>query len=417
MTTAPEDDVLPLKPAPRSRNFIVFAVAQCLNFSGSWAQKTAVGWLAWELTHSPAWVGAIALSDLIAALWVAPLAGAVTDRSNPYRLILLTQSLAILNCIAIWLLVATGLASPWLLLLWAIVEATLQGFNQPTRMLVTGTLAPEGRVSQAIATNSIAVNIARTGGPAIAGLLIVNVGIESVFLFNALSFALIFAVLLRVRRWIDHPPLTSRSAPLYGDVLAGFRYIRREPPIAMLFVLTISFSLLARPFTELFPALAGGSFDGGPQMLAMLMSAQGLGAFVGASWMLRRQSTHALVRTSYGAAFGISAALVIFAFMESALFALPAIALAGLFHVVCNIAMQSMAQTLSLAAMRGRVLALYTLVFRAAPALGAFVIGSLAEWFDLQTMIGIAATLLAMILCAALPFARRIYFGKMPSNG
>lgn len=410
MTSAAEEASTAPKPPPRSSNFIVFAIAQCAGFMGAWAQKTAVGWLAWDLTHSPAWVGAIALSDLIAAIWVAPLAGAVADRSNPYRLIRLTQALTVLNCGAIWLLLTSGGMMPWLLLLWAVIDATLQGFNNPARMLVTGMLAPEGRLSQAIATNSIAVNIARTTGPAIAGLLIVKTGIESVFVFNALALTATFAALVHVRRWIDHTPHAARSAPLAGDVLAGFRYIAGEPAIAMLFVLTTSFSLLARPFTELFPALAGGSFEGGPEMLAMLMSAQGIGAFVGASWMLRRQSAPALVRTSYGAALGICLALVVFAFSTSAFLALPAIAVAGLFHVVCNIAMQSMAQTLSLPAMRGRVLALYMLVFRAAPALGAFALGALAEWFDLQTMIGTAAALFALIVAAALPVARRIYF-------
>lgn len=186
-------------------------------------------------------------------------------------------------------------------------------------------------------------------------------------------------------------PSPRVCAPFRRGSLAGFRYIRMEPSIAMLFVLMISFSLLARPFTELFPALAGGSFGDGPQMLAMLMSAQGLGAFVGTSWMLRRHSTPALVRISYGAAFGIDLALIAFSFAGSAIFALPLIAIAGLLHVVCHIAMQSMAQSLSLPAMRGRVLALYTLIFRAAPAL---------------------AGLFAIAGAAALPSARRIYFGE-----
>lgn len=405
MTAALEEGLA----APRPRHFITFASAQCVSFTGSWAQKAAVGWLVWELTHSPAWVGAIALSDLLAALWVAPFSGAVTDRSNPYRLIRFTQMLSLLSCAALWGLAASGAASPWLLLLWAVAESTLQGFNQPARMLVTGKLAPEGRLSQAIAATSIAANLARIAGPAIAGPLIVKAGVESVFLFNAVTFTLIFAVLAHVRPWIDHAPLASRAAPLAGDVAAGFRYIRGEPAIAMLFALTLSFSLLARPFTELFPALAGGSFGGGPQMLAMLMSAQGVGAFIGASWMLRRSSGAALARACFWSALGIAGALVLFAFAETALLALPAIALAGLFHVVCNIAMQSMAQTLSEPAMRGRVLALYTLVFRAGPALGAFGIGMLAEWFGLQVMIGVMAALFAVLVLAALPLARRLH--------
>jgi MFS family permease len=196
MTAIPSDQRL--MPAPKSRNFILFSIAQCVSFSGDWMQKAAVGWLVWEMTHSPAWVGAVALSDLIAAFWVAPLAGTVTDRSNPYKLIWLTQVLAMANSCLIWLLVILNVVSPWLLLAWAVIDSTLQGFNQPARMMVTGALAPPGRVSQAIAANSIAANIARSIGPMIGGLIMVRYGVSDVFLVNAVSFIAIMAVLIHV---------------------------------------------------------------------------------------------------------------------------------------------------------------------------------------------------------------------------
>jgi MFS family permease len=107
MTAVPSDP--PIMPEPKSRNFVLFSMAQCISFAGYWMQKAAVGWLAWDLTHSPAWVGAIALSDLIAAFWVAPLAGAIADRSNPYKLIWTTQVLAMINSCAIWALVVFGI--------------------------------------------------------------------------------------------------------------------------------------------------------------------------------------------------------------------------------------------------------------------------------------------------------------------
>ena len=401
MTAIPADP--PLMPAPRSRNFVLFSMAQCVSFAGDWMQKAAVGWLAWDLTHSPAWVGAIALSDLIAAFWVAPLAGAVADRSNPYRLIWITQVLAMVNSCAIWSLIVLGVLSPWLLLAWAVVDATLQGFNQPARMLVTGALAPEGQVSRAIASNSIAANIARSVGPAIAGIVMLHSGVSDVFLINAVSFVAIMAVLLHLRPWIDRPGLALRSTPLTGDIL------RRAPEIAMLFALAVSFSLLARPFIELFPALAGGTFEGGPGMLALFMTAQGTGALFGAGWMMRRRDRNALVRITFAAAIGIAISLVLFTFTRNPVVALTLVAFAGLFHVVCNIGMQTMAQTMSQPAMRGRVLALYNLVFRAGPALGAFVIGLATHWLDLQSLIGLAALVFFGGVVALLPRVRRIY--------
>lgn len=302
--------------------------------------------------------------------------------------------------------------SPWFLLAWAVIDATLQGFNQPARMLVTGALAPEGRVSQAIAANSIAANVARSIGPAVAGVVMIHSGVSDVFLINAVSFVAIMAVLLHVRPWIDRPGLAVRSTPLTGDILSGFFYIRHAPEIAMLFVLTLSFSLLARPFTELFPALAGGTFNGGPDTLALFMTAQGVGALVGAGWMLRSRGRDALVRITFAAAIGIAVSLIVFTFTRNAYIAFVLIAFAGLFHVVCNIGMQTMAQTMSAPEMRGRVLALYNLTFRAGPALGAFVIGLMAHYFDLQWLIGLAAFILLVGVAASLPAVRRVYFSQ-----
>jgi MFS family permease len=402
----------PLTPEPQSRNFILFSIAQCLSFAGDWMQKAAVGWLVWELTKSAAWVGTIALSDLIAALWVAPLAGTVTDRSNSYRLIWLTQVLAMANSCLIWLLVVVSVVSPWLLLAWAVIDATLQGFNQPARMMVTGALAPHGRVSQAIAANSIAANIARSIGPMIGGVVIVHSGVSDVFLLNAVSFIAIMAVLLHVRPWIDRPGLAARSSHFTGDIVSGYRYILRTPHVAVLFALTLSFSLLARPFTELFPALAGGTFEGGPDTLGMLMAAQGVGALFGAGWMLKKRTLDMSVRITFAAACGIALSLTLFSLTDTLGFALPLIASAGLFHVVCNIGMQTMAQTMSEPAMRGRVLALYTLVFRAGPALGAFLIGYAAHWFDLKVLIGLAAGMFLAGIVFTIPTVQRVYFSK-----
>ncbi|WP_188052280.1 MFS transporter [Aureimonas fodinaquatilis] len=410
-------EILSAALEPRKRNFILFAVAQFVSFAGTWMQKAAVGWLIWELTHSPGWVGAIALSDLIAALWVAPLAGAVTDRSNPYRLIQLTQFLALSNTLLLMALVFSGGVTPWLLLVWAIIDATIQGFNQPVRMLITGTLAPRGLLNQAIASNSIAANLARIGGPALAGILMLKSGIESVLLLNAISFIAMFGIIWHLRIWIDQPRAGGAHRSLFADMQAGFSYIRNTREIAMLFVFALSFSLLGRPFIELFPAIAGETFQGGPGMLASLMSAQGVGALVGATCMLTPWRRNVLIAITYCAGISVCLSLIYFSTTTNPYFALPAIAFAGMFHVVCNIGMQSMAQTMSEMAMRGRVLALYWMVFRAVPALGAFTIGLAAHWFNLQVLIGLAACVFIVFTLIKLPLVRQVYFNKPMASG
>jgi predicted MFS family arabinose efflux permease len=399
----------PSAPPERIRNFVVFSTGQCVSSIGSWMQKTGIGWLAWELTHSVAWVGTIALADLIAALWVAPLAGVVADRSNPYRLTWITQILMLMLALGMYFLVSFGGLNIWLLLAFAVADATLQGFAQPVRMAVTGTLGGKTRISQAIATNSIAVNLARSIGPAIAGLIMVGSGVAPVFACNALSFLAMLAAIVYVRPWIDHPPRHDERAPLRDDISAGFRYVLRTPEISNFFVLVLAFSVLVRPFTELLPAFAGDVFRGGPQTLASLMSAQGIGALVGAAFMLRRGNQAALVRILLVSGGVLALALIAFTSTRDIAWALPAMTLAGLCHVVCNISMQSMGQLLADPGYRGRVLSLYSLLFRACPSVGAFLIGLAADVVSLQVLVGSAAALYGIMLFGYAPIARRLY--------
>lgn len=386
-----------------------FAGAQYVTFSGFWMQKTAIGWLTWELTHSPAWVGTIALSDLIASLWVAPLSGVLTDRSNPYRLIWTTQAAIMASAVLLWLLVVAGAITSWLLLAWAIVDATLQGFNLPVRLLVTGSLAIKGRMNQAIAINSIAVNLARSTGPAVAGIIMLNGGAGYAILANILTFPVMFLALVRIRHVIHKPRTGTARAPFSQELYSGLSYVAKTPEIGLLFTVVVAFSLLARPFIELFPAIAGGVFHGGPGTLAMLMTSQGIGALFGAVWMLRSREPRRLARTTFAAAFGIGATLACFSWIADVTYAFVTIGFAGLFHVVANIGMQSMTQTMSQEGMLGRVLALYGLLFRVGPSAGAFLLGFGAHWADLQTLIGVAAAIFAGLIVALWPAFRRTY--------
>lgn len=377
-------------------------------------QKAGVGWLAWDLTHSPAWVGAVALSDLIAALWVAPLAGAVADRSNPFRLILLTQSIMIGLALLLWILTASGVLTIGLLLGWAVIEASVQGFNQPIRMVAIGSLAGPARMSQAIASNSIAVSLARSIGPALAGIVMVSGAVAQVFLLNALSYLAMILAIFYLRRYLDRPGLSSRSAPINADIASGFAYIRDTPKIATIFLLALGFAVLARPFTELFPAIAGEVLRGGPQTLSLLMTAQGIGALIGAIWMLKTKPLTHVVKITFAAAVGIAAALVLFSLTTHLYWTVAAIGIAGIFHVICNIGMQTMAQTMSEPSMKGRVMALYGLIFRAGPAVGAFAIGAAAHWFNLQWLLGGAAALFGVLVVVKLPAVRRVYGTRIP---
>lgn len=394
-------------PPPRPSNIALYSTAQCVSSVGTWMQKAAVGWLVWQLTHSAAWVGSLAMADVITAVWVGPLAGAVTDRNSPFRMILITQSLLTFHALCLGALVWTHSINVWLLFALSLVESTAQGFNQPVRMTIIGMIAGRERLPQAIASNSIANNLARSIGPAIAGIVMVKSAGSAVYLVNAASYGAMIGAILYLRPWTDRT--TSMKGPaLLSDVRDGFSYVLRHPQISVLIALALSFSLLARPFTELLPAIAGDIFKGGPQTLSTLMSVQGLGALVGAGFLLKGRNRQMVV-TTFVAGLAVSLCLLAFTGAPDFKLALVALGLAGAFHVACNIGMQSIAQSYSDDAYKGRVLALYGLIFRAGPSLGAFVIGILSQWIGLRWLLGDAAALSAVIVAVIALSARSAY--------
>ncbi|MFT0861370.1 MFS transporter [Ancylobacter sp. G4_0304] len=402
-------------PAPQPENaetsrrgFVIYAIGQSVASTGTWMQRLAIGWLAWDLTHSVGWVGAMALTELVAALWVAPSSGVLVDRSNLFRLNLLLQGCAMLVALLLYAFTETGMMTIWLLWALALADATWQGLAQPARMVAVSLLAGPKHMAQAIAVNSIGFNVARSVGPAVAGSIIIYFATPMVFLVNIGAFGTMALVLLVLRPALNRPGAASRGAFL-NDVVAGYRYIARTPPVATIFLMVLAFSLLGRPFTELFPAIAGQMLGGGPAMLSLLMSAQGIGALAGGAWMLRRRSIPALARVTYGAGISMALALLGFCIVGHGQIAIALIALAGLGHVMCNIGMQSLAQLFAAREFRGRTMALYGLIFRAGPAAAAALIGGLAEWFGLAPLIGASAVACALCL-SAVAFTRRGVF-------
>ncbi|MBS7543873.1 MFS transporter [Ancylobacter oerskovii] len=375
-----------------SRPFTLYAVAQSVSSTGTWMQRLGIGWLAWDLTQSTSWVGAMALTEIVAALWVAPLAGVITDRSNAFRVNLLFQCCGIAVSLLLYAVTATGNMTIWLLWLLALADTTWQGLSQPARMVSVGLLAGRKNMARAIAASSIGFNVARAAGPALAGLIIVNGGPALAFLCAAGTFMAMIAALLHLRTYLDRPGAAT-GADILQDIVGGYRYIARTPAVATIFLLALAFSVFGRPFTELFPAIAGEMFGGGPTILSMLMSAQGVGALLGGAWMLRRRSLPALVRLTCLTGLGMAGIIIAFSLVGGANLALALIAAAGLCHVMCNIGMQSLAQLSSDISFRGRTMALYGLIFRTGPAASAAVIGAAAEWLGLQLLLGTAAGL------------------------
>jgi len=372
------------------RPFLAFSLASGVSLIGTWMQKIGVGWLGWSLTHSAAWVGLLAFCDLFPSVVAAPLAGALADRVNPFHLLRLTQIASALQALALFLLAAADALPIGALISLCVIGGLIDGFNQPVRMGVVSQLVPPALLPRGVALGAVIFHLARCVGPACAGLLLLQGGVAPVFLVNAVATALFVAVLFTLPLPRGMPVVRRPRRELGREIGQGLAYAVHQPTIATLLLLTTVVCLLIRPYVELLPGLTGLLFDGRPETLARLTSANGAGALVGGLVMLALPyDGRRLAWRIFGGIIGLALAVIVFAAGGTLALALPALVVAGFFQVTVMVSNQSLIQLATDPALRGRVLSLYGVLFRGGPGLGALAIGASAD------LVGLAPALIA----------------------
>jgi MFS family permease len=221
----------PIGRALAHRNFAVYTAGNSVSLIGTWMQRVAVGWLTWQLTESGAWLGLIAFADLFPTILIGPIAGAVADRFVRLTLNNVTMWLALLQAGTLFALTLTGLIDVWLLFGLTAFLGVTSAFNQPARLALISSLVPRPELATAVAVNSVTVNTARFIGPALAGLLIVTVGVAAAFALNMASFAAMLWALSRIRIAPDGDGRAAKG-PFLRDIAEGVRYAARHPGIA-----------------------------------------------------------------------------------------------------------------------------------------------------------------------------------------
>lgn len=378
--------------------YVIYSIGVCITNIGTWMQKVGIGWLTWELTHSAVWVGAITLGDLLAALLVTPLAGAVADRCNPYRFFQLAQVVSMIQATFLWGLAVTHYIDMTILMALTIVLSIIQGFSMPVGAGMVAKLATHERLAQAVASNAFAINIARAIGPALAGIAITHGNVGWVFAGNAISYFLFLGFLYPLRFLLDVTP-TKNGTQIVDEIVDGFKYVVGTPRIRLIFIILFVISLLLRPVIELLPAFAGGVLRGDAATLSILETTFGLGGVIGGFamlWLSREKKI--LMRLIFYLAMIFCISVFTLAVSPSLSIVIPAIALVGISTTTCAIGIQSLVQLSCEHSLRGRILSLYQLVFRGMPPLGAFVIGLFTQWSSLTLLIAFTAITAASML-------------------
>jgi MFS family permease len=412
MTTAPTTLERPVEPAGlafvfralRGRNFRLFFAGQSVSLIGTWMQRIAMSWLVYRLSHSPFLLGVAGFAGQIPTFLLAPFAGALADRWDRRRTLLVTQTLAMLQAVVLAVLVMTGAVQVWHVIALAVVLGAVNGFDMPVRQsFIVQMIDRREDLGNAIALNSSMVNGARLLGPSAAGILIAAFGEGVCFLLNAASYIAVIAALavMRIPRGAARP----RGGRIVDSVREGFWYVFGSFPIRAVIMLLALVSLVGMPYQILMPVFAKDVLGGGPHTFGFLMGASGLGALVGTIYLASRRSVRGLAVVIGASTALFGAGLVAFSFSRVVWFSVALMFATGLGMIVQMASSNTLLQTVVEDDKRGRVMSFYTMAFMGMAPFGSLLAGSLAAG------IGAPATLLAggaVTVVAAAVFGGRL---------
>jgi MFS family permease len=362
--------------ALRHRNFQLFFSGQLISLVGTWMQNVAQAWLVYRLTGSALLLGAVGFSSQIPVLLIAPIGGTTADRSDRRRLVIATQVASMtLAAILAWLTLSRHV-EVWHVFALAAMLGVVNAFDIPARQSFLIDMVGREDLMNAIALNSSMFNGARVVGPAVAGILIAKIGEGWCFAANAISYTAVIAGLLLMT--VQCPLRSNTSSPL-ADIVEGFRWANSVKVIRALLLLIGLVSLVGMPYTVLMPVFAHKILHGGPRGLGILMGATGVGALFGALTLASRTGVKGLGRLAAWSCGGFGIGLVLFSFSRwfwlSAALLLPV----GYSVMLQMASTNTLIQTMVPDQLRGRVMALYSMMFMGMAPFGALLGGALAE--------------------------------------
>ena len=360
----------------RTRNYRLFISGQLVSLVGTWMQTVAQAWLIYRLTDSAALLGLIGFAGQIPVFVLAPLGGVIADRANRHRILIATQASMMVLALALAALTLSGVVQVWQIFTLATLLGLANAFDIPARQAFVAELVPRDDLVNAIGLNSSMVNGARAVGPAVAGLVVAAVGEGYCFLLNGLSYIAVLVALLRMH--VD-PPRRAAAISAWASVVEGFAFSWHTTPIRALLLLLGLVSLMGMPYSVLMPIFADRILQGGPDAYGILMSAAGVGALGGAATLTVRKSVGGLGRWVAVSSGGFGACLIAFSVSRSFWMSAALLVPAGFFMMMEMASSNTLIQSMVPDRLRGRVMAVYSMMFMGMAPLGALMAGALAE--------------------------------------
>lgn len=381
------------------RNYRLYFWGQIVSVSGTWMQSLAQAWLVLRLGGHGIALGAVTATQFLPMLVAGPWGGLVADRMDKRRVLVGTQLAAGLLALVLGLLVATGAVRMWMIFVLAAGLGCVNTVDNPTRQTFVMEMVGTDRLTNAVTLNSVVMNAARITGPAVAGILIVTVGIADCFLFNAASYVAVIAALLMMRR--DELQVGHRAARQPGQVKEGLRYVWRTPALRTPLLMVAVIGTLAYNFTVTLALLDRFTFHAGAGGLSAMTSLFGGGAVVGG--LLAASRSRPTGRRLGLVALAFGTLLLLCALMPDLPAELVALAVMGAFSITFIATANTTLQLTASPEMRGRVMALYAVAFLGSTPIGSPFVGWVSQAFSPRVGIGLGGVATVVTALVALP--------------
>jgi MFS family permease len=407
--------------ALKYRDFKIFFGGQLISLTGTYIQSVAQAWLVYRLTGSAALLGVVAFSGQISVFILAPFTGVVVDNRSRRRILLATQVAAMLLGFVLAALTLSGRVQLWHVFTLAALLGVVNAFDFPARQAFVAELVAKDDLMSAVTLNSSMVNSARTIGPGVAGLLVAAIGEGWCFFANAVSYVAVIAGLLLIR---VEERRRGRRQPFRAGLSEAFNFVSRTGPVGGLLLLLGLISFMGMRFEVLLPVYAREVLRGGPGVFGLLMGASGVGAILGSLALAALGDVRRLADWVGYTAAGFGAGLILLSLSNTFPGSVGLMLLVGFTMVAQLDASNTLVQRIVPDELRGRVMAIWTMMLTGLAPFGSLLLGVLAQRFGTQRTLragGVACVMGAVAFGFTLPIlereARRLILKRDRADG
>ncbi len=394
-----------------SRNYTLFFLGQSLSLLGNWITKTTILWLAYDLTHSPIFLGIIGFLSQIPNLVVTPFAGVIIERYQRRQVLILAHTLSILIFLSLGILTLEGFMTSWLLLTLSIMQGLVNSVALPARQTFLGDIVTQKEdISNATALHSSLATMCRILGPGIAGFLIANINGGYCFLLDGLSYIAVILALSFMK--INSASQESFSASpaakisLLENLQEGYRYVFDFLPMRLILLQVAAMSFLGMSYRSLLPIWTTEIVKGDATTLGYLMGATGIGALLAALYLSARPSVVGFEEILTFSPAILGGALVGFCLVNNWFISLGLMAVIGAASLLVTSASNALLQTIADENKRGRVMSFYTMAMMGILPLGELFMGFLTQGVGVTYTLmisGISCVIIAIFSAINLP--------------